>query len=68
MLIHDFDSQALASALPHQHGLEFATLYTLQYRLPGNAELVRGFQHGQVIGRCLRHDARAQLIRNSNWP
>jgi hypothetical protein len=61
-------SQAPPSSLPYQHSLEFATLYTMQYRMPRNAELVRGFQQRQVVGRRLWHDARAQLIRNSSWP
>ena len=68
MLIHDFDSQALTSALPNQHGGELATLYTLQHRLPRNAEFQRGFQHGQIVRRRLRHDAGAQLLGDANLP
>ena len=68
LLIHDFDSQALTPSLPHQHGVELATLYTLQYRLPRNAEFQRGFQHGQILGRRLLHDARSQLIGDANLP
>jgi len=68
MLIHDFDSQAFTSALPYQHSLEFATLDALQYRLPRDAEFQCGFQHGQILGRRLRDNARPQLLRNSNLP
>ena len=68
LLIHDFDSQAFTSALPHQHGLEFAALDTLQHRLPRNAEFHGGLQHRQILRRRLRHDARSQLIGDSNLP
>jgi hypothetical protein len=61
-LIDHFDSQAFAPALPHQHGLELAALYTLQYRLPRNAEFHGGLQHRQIFWRRLLHDARAQFI------
>ena len=68
MLIHDFDSQAFTPSLPNQHGVELATLYTLQHRLPRNPELPRGFQHRQVLRWRLLHDARPQLIGDSNLP
>jgi hypothetical protein len=34
LLLHNFDSQAFTTALPHQHGFEFSALDTLQHRLP----------------------------------
>ena len=54
--------------MPHQHGFELTALYTLQHRLPRNAELARRFQHRQVLGRRLRHDARPQLLGDANLP
>jgi hypothetical protein len=43
LLINHFDSQAFTPALPHQHGFQFAALYTLQHGLPRNAEFESGF-------------------------
>ena len=59
LLIHDFDTQAFAPALPHQHGLELAALYTLQYRLSRNAEFHGRLQHRQIFRRGLLDDARS---------
>ena len=67
-MIDHFDSQAFAATLSHQHGLELAALYTLQYRLSRNAESDGGLQHGQIFRRRLLHDARAQFIGDSNLP
>ena len=44
------------------NGFEFATLYTLQHRLAGDAQFHRGLQHGQVPRRGLLHEASRQLI------
>ena len=68
LLIDHFDSQAFTPSLPHQHGFELAALYTLQHRLPRNAEFHGGLQHRQIIRRRLLHDARPQLIGDSNLP
>jgi hypothetical protein len=38
-------------------GVELAALDTLQHRLPGHAEGVRGFEHGQVAVRGVRDEA-----------
>ena len=43
--VDQLDTQAFSAPLPYQDGLEFAALYTLQHRLPRNAEFERGLQH-----------------------
>jgi hypothetical protein len=68
LLIDHFDSQALTPALPHENGFELAALYTLQYRLAGNAQFCGGFDHRQELRRGLLHDARAQFIGDANLP
>ena len=68
LLIHDFDSQALTSALPDEHRFEFPALYTLQHRLARNAEFEGCFQHRQILRRRLRDDARAQFVGDSDLP
>jgi RNA-directed DNA polymerase len=45
LLLHDLDPQAFASSLPNQDGFEFAALYTLQHRLPRNAQFHSRLQH-----------------------
>ena len=68
LLVHDFDSQAFTSSLPNYHGFEFAALYTLQHRLPRNAEFHRRFEHRQILRRRLLDDARAQFVGDPNLP
>jgi len=63
LLIHHLDSQALTPALPHQDGFELTALYTLQHRLPRNAEFQRGFQHRQILWRRVLHNARTPIHR-----
>ena len=68
LLIDYFDSQAFMPALPHQNCFEFAALYTLQYRLAGNAQFGRGFDHRQELWGGLLYDARPQFIVDANLP
>jgi hypothetical protein len=68
LLVDRSDSQALMSALPHEHRLQLAALYTLQHGLTRNTQFRRGYDHGHIFWWRLLHDARPQLIINANLP
>src|SRR3954453_915080 len=68
LLIDHFDSQALMPSLPHEHRLQLAALYTLQHSLTRNTQFCCGYDHGYVLRRRLRHDARPQFIVDANLP
>src|SRR5262249_43066437 len=55
-------------ALPHQHRLQVAALYTLQHGLTRNTQFRCGDDHGHVLWWCLLHDARPQFIIDANLP
>ena len=66
--IDHFDSQAFTPALPHQNSFQLAALYTLQHRLPRNAQFRGGYDHGHILRWRLLHDARPQFIVDANLP
>lgn len=68
MIVDHLDTQAFSPPLPYQHSFKFASLYTLQHRLPRNTEFDGSFQHWQTIGWSLLHDPGPQLIRDANLP
>src|SRR5439155_22088274 len=49
MVGDDLDSQAFSSAAEDVDGFELAALYTLQHRLPGDAEPQPRFEHRQIV-------------------
>src|SRR5579862_1816699 len=55
-------------ALAHQNRFQLAALYTLQHRLPRDAQFRRGYDHGHVVWWRLLHDARPQFIIDANLP
>ena len=48
--------------------VEFATLYTLQHRLPGNAERLGGLLHHDIILRCFLDKLVAKIIGHATLP
>jgi len=55
-------------ALPHEHRLQLAALYTLQHGLTRNTQFRRGYDHGHILWWRLLHDARPQFIIDADLP
>src|SRR6266511_3142023 len=68
MRIYNFDSQALTPSTPDMDRLELAALYTLQDRLPRNAEAHGCFEHGEKARRCFVEEPSPQLIGDADAP
>src|SRR5260370_15843991 len=68
MVGDDLDSQAFSSAAEDVDGFELAALYTLQHRLPGDAEPQPRFEHRQIVWRGVFDEARPQVVGDPNAP
>ena len=65
---YDFDSQAFSSPAADVNGLELAALYTLQHRLPGDAEPQPRFEHRHIVWRGVFDEACPQVVGDPNAP
>ena len=68
MVGDDLDSQAFSSAAADVDGFELATLYTLQHRLPGDAEPQPRFEHRQIVWWGVFDEACPQVVGDPNAP
>ncbi len=66
--VRDSYSQAFASPQAYMNGVELAALYTLQDRLSRDPEQPCGLMHHHVAIRGCVHEARAELVRETDTP
>ena len=68
MRVYNFDSQTFTPSTPNMDRFEFAALYTLQDRLPRNAEPHGCFEHRQKARRGFFEELSTQLIGDADAP